>query len=120
MSCSSAPPRRSSKTSSTRLLISALVALGILAGLPLDPCRVPVVQVWVVDQAELLDVVVGPQVGGAFKDQLNAVLELQATHLGVRARRRQPPPVRGQELLRLLEESRIMLGEEVAADQQHI
>src|SRR5262245_15876271 len=86
MSANSAPPRRSLKTSSTRLNTSALVDF-MLAHLVVDPGGVPVVQPRVVDQGQVLRVPVRAQVGTALEGQAQAVGEGQGDHLGVAAGR---------------------------------
>src|SRR5262245_13263272 len=112
MSAKPAPPSRSSKTASTRLATSALVALPLMV-LGVDPCGMPVVQAGVVEECKLLDIAVRPQVGGALKDHFSAALEVQAGDLRVRPRGGEGHAA-GLELPRgLTELGLVVLGEEI-------
>src|SRR5262249_30338453 len=84
MSANSAPPRRSPNTSLTRCATTTLVDF-MLAHLLVDPCGVPVVQAGGVDDAQVLHVPVGPQVGRALEAQAQAVGEGQRDDLGMAA-----------------------------------
>src|SRR5262245_22128644 len=86
MSWNSAPPSRRRKISSTRCWMTSLVDLPLTVFL-VDPGGVPVVQGGVVEQGELLDVSVRPQVRAALENQLQLVGEAQGRYFRVTARR---------------------------------